>query len=207
MTERSDPALEGGAAKKVGKIDLPPSRGPQTITGAFHAISDSLNAARDNPRAGGGLRATGPRPEVVDTPPVAPREAAGRRGGRVERQDEAIPCQYVSKRASGPCAALSQVACPLWSTVVGHGCDCGLRYCLVHASRVKDAGKHWVDEEAVPARKVQPLGVVITLASGATPLDLPPREVTPSRPAPTCHACRWGDASKTPGGAGPLSVY
>ena len=84
MTERPGPALEGDAAEKVGKIDHPPSRGPPTITGAFLDILDSLNAARDNPRAGGGLRATGPQPEVINTPPGARREATGQSGGSVE---------------------------------------------------------------------------------------------------------------------------
>ena len=36
--ERPGPALGGGAAKKGSKVDCPPNRGPQTITGVFLAI-------------------------------------------------------------------------------------------------------------------------------------------------------------------------
>ena len=67
----------------------------------------------------------------------------------------------------------------------GHGCDCGLRFCLAHASRVKNKGKHWVDQEVVPARQAEPLDAAVAREAGATPLDLPPREANPLRRIPT----------------------
>ena len=51
--------------------------GPQTITGAFLAISDGLTAARSNSRAVGGLRVAGPPPEREEAPPEARQEAPG----------------------------------------------------------------------------------------------------------------------------------
>ena len=158
--------------------------GPQTMTGAFLAISDSLTAARDNSRGEGGLRAAGPPPEVEEAPPGA-RGASGETEGGIVGGGEAILCQYMTKRASGPCADLSQVACPLCSMVEGLGCDCGLRFCLAHASRVKDTGKHGVDQKVVPARRAEPLDAVTAPEAGTTPLDLPPREVNPLCPVPT----------------------
>ena len=66
--------------------------GPQTITGAFLAISDSLTATHDNSRALGGLRVAGPPPEREEAPPEARQEASGESERGVIRSDEARPC-------------------------------------------------------------------------------------------------------------------
>ena len=185
--ERREHVREGSQVMAKGQATVESSveGGPQRITGAFLAISDSPIAARDNSRAEGGLRAAGPPPEMEEAPPGARRGASGGSEGGVDGGGEAIPCQYVTKRASGPCADLSQVACPLCSVVGGLGCDCGLRFRLAHASRVKDTGKHGVDQEVVPAHRAEPLDAVTTTEAGTTPLDLPPREVNPVCPVPT----------------------
>ena len=42
-----------------------------------------------------------------------------------------------------------------------------------------------MDHGVVPARKAKPRGTTAARVAGATPLDLPPREMNPLRPVPT----------------------
>ena len=147
--------------------------GLPTITGMFLAISDGLIAARNNPRTVGDARATGPPPEREEAPPEARQETPGGTKGGAMEGGEIRPCQYVTVRASGPCADLSQVASPLCTNMKGPGCDGGLRFCMAHASRVENTRRHGVDQGVVPARQAKPPGTTAARVEGATPLDLP----------------------------------
>ena len=100
--------------------------GPPTMTEMFSTISDSLTAARNDARTMSDVHTTGPLPEREEVPPEARRERPGGTKGGAMMGEERKPCQYVTVRAFGPCADLSQVACPLCSNMEGPGCDCGL---------------------------------------------------------------------------------
>ena len=157
----------------------------QSMTETFSAISNSLTAARTAPRAVRDVRTSGPLPEKEEAPRGAWRGEPDGTDGDAMKGEETRPCQYVTVRASGPCADLSQVACPLCNKVEGPGCDCGLRFCLAHASRVEEAGRHGADQEGKPMTRAKPQDTKTEQVKGATPLDLPPREMDTPGPVPT----------------------
>ena len=161
------------------------SGGPPTMTETFSTISDSLTTPRTDPRTMSHVRATGPLPEREEVPPAAQQERPGGTKGGAVKGEERKPCQHVTVRASGPCADMSQVACPLCSNMEGPRCDCGLCFCLAHASRVEDAGRHGADQGGVPATQAKPQDTTTVQVTGAAPFDLPPREMNPPRLVPT----------------------